>query len=150
MKEVMTSNKVPADRHSVPGGNGAGSLEQIQNMSKPTHVEGAEASHQAAHQAPHKENTGKVPYCFRCKTKGHAIESCNTTMHCEICDIRDHFKSQCTKFQTVKHGAVPCGYDVEGLGFFHISHDIVSKNDNDAHSAMIHVTERNFQLKMWL
>jgi hypothetical protein len=29
--------------------------------------------------------SGKVPYCYRCKTKGHAIEVCHATMYCDIC-----------------------------------------------------------------
>jgi hypothetical protein len=53
-------------------------------------------------------------------------------MYCEICDSRDHFKPRCAKFRAVKHGAVPCGFSVEGMGFFHISHDVVSKSGLDA------------------
>jgi hypothetical protein len=47
---------------------------------------------------------------------------------------------------------MPCGYAVEGLGFFHISHDIVSKNEIDAPSAMIRVIEGELsaQSVVWL
>jgi hypothetical protein len=41
----------------------------------------------------------------------------------------------------VKQGAVPCEYAIEGLRFFHIPSDMVSKNNLDAHSAVIQVTE---------
>jgi hypothetical protein len=37
--------------------------------------------------------------------------------------------------------AVPCGYAVEGLGFFHITHDPSQKERNDACSALIRVTD---------
>jgi polynucleotide 5'-kinase involved in rRNA processing len=72
MKEATASSKALVVDHSVPGSKGVESLEMIQNMSKPTHVESVETSQQATHQALCKENNGKVPYCFHCKTKGHA------------------------------------------------------------------------------
>jgi hypothetical protein len=37
--------------------------------------------------------------------------------------------------------AVPCGYAVEGLGFFHITHDPSQKERNDARSALIRITD---------
>jgi hypothetical protein len=95
MKDALASVKSNDDDHSMMGSKGARTLEQIKQMSKPTHAEGAESSQQAAHQAQCKENSGKVPYYFRCKTKGDAIESCFVAMHCEICDSRDHFKPRC-------------------------------------------------------
>jgi polynucleotide 5'-kinase involved in rRNA processing len=72
MKEATASSKALVVDHSVPGSKGVESLEMIQNMSKPTHVESVETSQQATHQTLCKENNGKVPYCFHCKTKGHA------------------------------------------------------------------------------
>jgi hypothetical protein len=110
-------------------------------MTRPTHAEGAESSQQAAQQEQRKEISGKMPYCFHCKTKGHAIEACFASMHYEICESKDHFKPRCPKFRATKMGAVPCGYAVEGLGFFHILNGIVSKNGTDAHSALIRVIE---------
>jgi hypothetical protein len=83
MKDALVSVKSNADDHGVVGSKGARTLEQIKQMSKPAHAEGAESSQQAANQAQRKENSGKVSYCFRCKTKGHAIESCFATMHCD-------------------------------------------------------------------
>jgi hypothetical protein len=87
------------------------------------------------------EINGKVSYYFHCKTKAHAIEACFATMHCDICDSKDHFKPRCPKFRASKTGAVPCGYAVEGLRFFPIPNDIVSKNGIDARSALIRVLE---------
>jgi hypothetical protein len=41
MKEDRTASKVPAADQGVPGGKGASSIEQIHNLSTPTHVKGA-------------------------------------------------------------------------------------------------------------
>jgi hypothetical protein len=90
-------------------------LETIEKLSKSTQVEEPESSQQAAHQINRKEGGGKVPYCFRCKTKGHAIESCDASMYCEICDSRDHLKPRFPNFRAVKLPTAPCGYAVEGL-----------------------------------
>jgi hypothetical protein len=137
---ASASSKTNVD-HSVICSKEVGTLEQIKQMSKLTHAEGAESTQQKTHQAQCKEISGKVPYCFRCKTKGLAIESCFATMHCDICDSKDHFKPRCPKFRATKLGAVHCGYAVEGLGFSHIPIDIVSKNGIEARSALIRVTE---------
>jgi hypothetical protein len=62
-------------------------------------------------------------------------------MYCEICDSRDHFKPRCSKYRVVKQGVVLCGFAVEGLGFFHISHDLGGRTGPDARAALIRVTE---------
>jgi hypothetical protein len=132
MKEVSAAGNAPTADQGKSGAKGVSSLEQISHMSKPAHVGGAESSHQGVNQPPRKENSDKISYCFRCKTKGHAIESCKASMYCIICDSRDQFKPHCTMYRTVKQGAAPCGFAVEGLGFFHISHDIGGRTCPDA------------------
>jgi hypothetical protein len=109
-------------------------------LSKPTQVE-LESSQQVAHQINHKEGGGKVSYCFHCKTKGHIIESCHASMYCEICDRHDHLKPRCPKFRVAKMSGTPCGYVVDGLGFFHIPHDMSAKQRTDVKSALIRVIE---------
>jgi hypothetical protein len=34
---------------------------------------------------------------------------------------------------------VPCGYDVEGLGFFHVPHEILMRQRNEARTTLIMV-----------
>lgn len=45
-------------------------------------------------QAPESSAQGaikeKVPFCFRCKTKGHHMQECTTSMYCDICDVVTH------------------------------------------------------------
>jgi uncharacterized 2Fe-2S/4Fe-4S cluster protein (DUF4445 family) len=116
-------------------------LEHIDKLSKSNQVEQPESSQQAASQSMRKDGGGKAPYCFRCKTKGHAIESCHAFMYYEVCDSHDHLKVRCLKFRAAKMLAIPCGYAVEGLGFFHIPNDVVAKQKIDARSALIRVME---------
>jgi hypothetical protein len=83
-------------------------------ISQPS-ADGVESSRQAA---ARKEGMGKNPYCFRCKTKEHAIEEWHASMYCDICESLDHFRVRCPKYRAVKGAAVLCGFAVEGLGFF--------------------------------
>lgn len=32
------------------------------------------------------KGSSKVPYCYRCYTKGHKMEDCIVQLYCEICD----------------------------------------------------------------
>jgi hypothetical protein len=100
-----------------------------------------ESSKHVEGQLNRKESGGKVPDCFRCKTKGHAIESCHSPMHYEVCDSMDHIKSHCLMFRGVKMPVIPNGYAVEGLGFFFIPRDGSVKNKMDATTALIRVIE---------
>jgi hypothetical protein len=93
-----------------------------------------------------KESNGKVPYCFRCKTKGHVIAECHTAMYCDICESQDHIRQRHPKFRAVKGSAVPCGYAVEGLGCFHITHEASQKQRNDIRIALIKVTDGDFSI----
>jgi hypothetical protein len=111
----------------------------IDNLSKlmPT-TDGAESSRQAA---TRREGSGKSPYCFRCMTKGHAIEDYHANMFCDICESQDHLRVWCPKFRAIKDVAVPCGFAVEGLGFFHIPHESSAKQLTKARSTLISVTD---------
>jgi hypothetical protein len=74
MKEAQTSKLLHVEGNAtLVGKEPATKLEVIDHMSKPTQLEVLESSKQAAIQVNRKEGGGKVSYCFRCKTKGHAI-----------------------------------------------------------------------------
>jgi hypothetical protein len=75
------------------------------------------------------------------RQKGHAIEECHAEMHCDICERRDHIRPRCPKFRVAKQAAIPCGYVVEGIGFFHIAHDAIHKHKKDDHAALIKITD---------
>jgi hypothetical protein len=88
-------------------------------------------------------SSGKIPYCFRCKTKGHAIKVCHANMYCDICASHDHVRPRCPIFRAVRLPAVPCGFAVEGLVFFHIHHELSLHQWNEARSAMISMFDGN-------
>jgi hypothetical protein len=61
-----------------------------------------------------------------------------------ICGIRespDHVQLRYPKFRAAKGAAVPCGFAVEGLGFFHIPHESLAKQHSEARSALISVSK---------
>jgi hypothetical protein len=123
MSNSSESSEKQAEEISAKGKEVA-MIESVENLSKPLPTaDGAESSRQAA---TRKEGSGKSP-CFRCKTKGHAIEDYHADMFCDICESQDHFQARCPKFRVVKGVAVPCGFAVEGLGFFHIPHESSAK-----------------------
>jgi hypothetical protein len=114
------------------GEKGKSKVEPFVNPSKATNEDVPESSAQAAG----TESGDKIPYCFRCKTKGHA------EMFCEICESRDHIKHHCSKFIADKMAAVPRGYAVEGLGFFHIAHDASLKHKSVERTTLIKIRDK--------
>ncbi|CAD6342779.1 unnamed protein product [Miscanthus lutarioriparius] len=69
-------------------------------------------------QKGNKKSKGK-PYCYHCHTKGHTILVCTAVLICEIC-FGDHVKKVCPNLKNILSTAIPCGYAVEGLGFYFI------------------------------
>ncbi|PWZ46274.1 hypothetical protein Zm00014a_005638 [Zea mays] len=89
-------------------------LYTIKELYKPTHVDdkvGSTVTHVA------KE---KVPFCFRCKTKGHQSSDSNIELFCEVCNVKTYLTSKCPVVHASRTFVVPCGYTVEGLGFYYI------------------------------
>jgi hypothetical protein len=87
---------------------------------------------ESSKQAEGRGLSGKMPYWYHCKTKGHAIEVCHAPLFCDICASHDHVRLRCPKFQATKLAAVPCVYAVEGLSFFHVPHEISQRQPNEA------------------
>lgn len=87
-----------------------------------------------------KEGGGKSPYCYRCLTKGHIMTECTVEEFCEVCASKDHVKARCQIYRADRIQAAPCGYAVQGLGFFHIPHTPGQKQRNDSRSAVVRVT----------
>jgi hypothetical protein len=62
-------------------------------------------------------------------------------MYCDICVSHDHVRLRCPKFQAVKPAAIPCGYVVEGLGFFHVPFEFSHKQRSESRFALIRVMD---------
>lgn len=69
------------------------------------------------------------------------MHECTDEKFCEVCASKDHVKARCPIYRADKVQATPCGYAVEGLGFFHIPHTPGQKQKNDSRSATIRVTD---------
>jgi hypothetical protein len=61
-------------------------------------------------------------FCFRCYKPGHGKLECKAELLCEICGSNEHLTSKCPILKQPRIMAQPCGYDVSGLGFYHIPH----------------------------
>jgi hypothetical protein len=79
--------------------------------------------------------------------KGHAIEVCHANMYCDICASQDHVRLRCPKFWAARLAAVPCGYAVEGLGFFHVPFELSQQHRNETHSALISVFDGSLSVQ---
>lgn len=114
---------------------GEANLEKIPKMSNPTDI--PESSEQGAS----REGNGKVPYCYRCLTKGHTMDGCKIELYCDICDGHAHNTDRCPRYRAAKLFATPCGYAVDGLGFYYIPHTVTQKQKNESRTALVRVME---------
>ena len=80
------------------------------------------------------------PYCYHCHTKGHTMSVCTVVLSCEIC-FGDHVKKVCPNLKNLQATAIPCGYAVEGLGFYFIPIIENPKLPSDDKSAVVRVLE---------
>jgi hypothetical protein len=51
----------------------------------------------------------------------------------------DHVRPRYHKFRAVRLPAVPCHFAVEGLGYYHIHHEISQQNRNEGRTTLISV-----------
>jgi len=89
-----------------------------------------------------QKSKGK-PYYYRCHTKGHTISVCMAVLSCELC-FGDHVKKICPNLKNLNSTAIPCGYVVEGLGFYFIPVVENLKIASDDKSVVVRVLEGSF------
>ena len=65
---------------------------------------------------------------------------CTAVLCCEIC-FGDHVKKVCPNLKNLQATAIPCGYAVEGLGFYFIPVIENPKLPSDDKSAVVRVLE---------
>lgn len=103
-------------------------------------VEIPESSDKGAHKS--KGN----PFCYRCRTKGHTIHGCTVVLCCEIC-FGDHVTKLCHNLKKTNVNAIPCGYAVEGSGFYYIPVPENSKVSSEEKLALVRVLEGSFTVQ---
>ena len=89
-----------------------------------------------------KKTKGK-PFCYRCRTKGHTIHECTVVLCCEVC-FGDHVTKLCPNIKKTNTNAIPCGYAVEGLGFYFIPVVENPKANVEGKAAVVRVLEGSF------
>ncbi|KAJ1273979.1 hypothetical protein BS78_05G028000 [Paspalum vaginatum] len=71
----------------------------------------------------------KNPYCYRCFTKKVMFQ------------LAEHVTKTCPLMKGAKPTAIPCGYAVDGLGFYFIPHTEKHVPKSDSRSALVKVIE---------
>jgi hypothetical protein len=79
------------------------------------------------------------PFCFRCYKLGHGKLVCKAKLWCDICGSNEHMTGKCPILKQPRLLAHPCGYDVSGLGFYHIRHAPITSEKNDNRTALVMV-----------
>jgi hypothetical protein len=132
---LATAKTAPASTDLAAGssGTGVGAMQESDKM----HIDG-EIVTQGAIKGSGKN---KPPYCFRCLTKGHVMTECTTTLCCVVCDGDDHVTKACPLLKGVKPTAIPCGFVVEGLGFYYIPYTEKQKTKTESRDAMVTISE---------
>jgi hypothetical protein len=82
MKEPVGLPKKDADGTQVDKEK---AVTEPKSMLKQSKAAALAEERESSKQAEIRGTSGKVPYCYRCKTKDHAIEVCHATMYCDIC-----------------------------------------------------------------
>jgi hypothetical protein len=80
------------------------------------------------------------PYCYRCHTKGHTISECTAILSCDIC-YGDHVTKVCPNLKNLQTTTVPCGYAVEGMGFYFIPVTETPNIQTDDKTVVVRVLE---------
>jgi hypothetical protein len=93
-----------------------------------------ESSHQG------KPKSKGKPFCYHCHTKVHTMAECTAVLCCEIC-YGDHVTKICPNMKKMNTTAIPCGYAVEGLGFYFIPLAENPKVNVEEKSAVVRVLE---------
>jgi hypothetical protein len=86
-----------------------------------------------------QKSKGK-PFCYHCHTKGHTIHECIVVLYRDIC-CGDHVTKISPIMEKMNTTAIPCGYVVEGLGFYFIPVAENPKVNLEEKSAVVRVLE---------
>jgi hypothetical protein len=78
-------------------------------------------------------------FCFRCWKPGHGKLECVAKLLCDICGNTEHLTRKCPILKQPRLLAHPCGYDVSGLGFYHIPHAPITTGKTDNRTALVTV-----------
>jgi hypothetical protein len=82
------------------------------------------------------------PYCHYCLSKRDVKEDCVTPLSCEICTSLTHLKLRCPlQKKAAKVFIMTCRYAIDGLGFYYIPHQALTKPKMDHNAVIIRVIE---------
>jgi hypothetical protein len=64
---------------------------------------------------------------------------CTAKLRYEICGSNEHMTGKCPILKQPHLLAHPCGYDVSGLGFYHILHASITPGKSGNHTSLVTV-----------
>jgi hypothetical protein len=135
-RQIPIAGGTQSTRGLGQGAAGGGTSQQLapdstQEPHVPDVFKAQKAGKAKVEEASTAEGKGK-PFCFRCYKPGHGKLECTTKLLCEICGSTEHLTGKCPILKQPRLLAHLCGYDVSGLGFYHIPHAAItiSKNEN--------------------
>jgi hypothetical protein len=79
------------------------------------------------------------PFCIHCYKPGHGKLVCTTKLRCNICGSNEHMTGKCPILKQPRLLAHPYGYDVSGLGFYHIPHVPITPGKSDNRTTLVTV-----------
>jgi hypothetical protein len=79
------------------------------------------------------------PFYFRCYKMGHGKLVCKAKLWCDICGSNEHMTGRCPILKQPRLLAHPYGYDVSGLGFYHIPHAPITSRKKENRTALVTV-----------
>jgi hypothetical protein len=82
---------------------------------------------------------GNKPFCFRCYKPGHGKLECVAKLLCDICGSNEHITDRYPILKQPRLLAHPCGYDVNGFGFYHIPHASIASGKPNNTKALVTV-----------
>jgi hypothetical protein len=85
----------------------------------------------------------RSPSVFTVTNQGIELE-CTAKLDCDICGSTDHLTCKCPILKQPRLLAHPCGYDVSGLGFYHIPHAPINFKKSNNRTALVTVQGGEF------
>ena len=67
------------------------------------------------------------------------MTECSAVICCDVCDSDSHVTKACPLTKGAKPTAIPCGYAVDGLGFYYIPFTGKQKEKTESNDAMVKV-----------
>ncbi|KAL6639694.1 hypothetical protein ACP70R_022516 [Stipagrostis hirtigluma subsp. patula] len=77
--------------------------------------------------------------CYRCGSKGHAVNQCTVELLCDLCEGTDHVEYRCPLQSESKPVAQSVGFALDTLGAYYIEHPPIQPTVKNTRTALVTV-----------